>query len=769
MEKKGIAQKIVLWFIAALVMTGVIYASSITAHAVSGPRPSQEAGIVIGYTHAGDWEILYLGSDKKTSAKFGGFSYSKKTNTLTISNTGSDEDYYLELYDMGDDFTIDVKGKNSLGYIGMYSNVSDRMNLTITGSGSLKLNSGGSYGAAIHGYANGKSNTKVTIDNTVNVTLHGGENIFTGKKEKAIVVENAKSSKQDNVFRIGGNKTGSTTVVRKKTKKGYTYSYGSTGKLVIKQSGKSFLNSEPSKSNTTTKTSISKASISVSSITYNGKARKPSVTVKLNGNTLKKDSDYTVSYSNNINAGKKAVVTIKGIGNYKDTATKNFTIGKCSMGKEYISAELDKTSYEYTGKEITPGITVYFNGKTKLKKGTDYKVSYLYNKKIGKAYVEVTGKGNFESTSRLFGFNITKAKQPIEISTGSFSVPYAKVGESQDVTVSGIKESAGLTVTSSNTSVATIKKADSKYRITFRGAGTTKLKFKTNKETTHYKVTTKTIEITVVDNRKVPTITLPKQSYVLDLEDALFNLGATTESNGALTYTSSDNSIVTVDAAGNVTIKKKEGKATITVKVEETKTYKTANKAVQITVTDKSLYWPVRRGDDRIPETYISSHPGDIVAGNPHRGIDIGNADGAKWYSATDGTIVYIFDGCQTNGSKSHADCHPNHPELKASSNNYGVVCNNGFGNGCIIKSIIDGKTYYFQYAHMDSISTDLKNLKEGDQISKGTCLGTVGDRGFSFGTHAHFEIDLETTLGSYWGEPVNNDPERGSIFYYVY
>ena len=249
MEKKGIAQKIVLWFIAALVMTGVIYASSITAHAVSGPRPSQEAGIVIGYTHVGDWEILYLGSDKKTSAKFGGFSYSKKTNTLTISNTGYNEDYYLELYDMGDDFTIDVKGKNSLGYIGMYSNVNDRMNLTITGSGSLKINSGGSYGAAIHGYANGKSNTKVTIDNTVNVTLHGGENIFTGKKEKAIVVENAKSSKQANVFRIGGKKTGSTTVVRKKTKKGYTYSYGSYS-LKIKKSGDSFLKNSPAKSDT---------------------------------------------------------------------------------------------------------------------------------------------------------------------------------------------------------------------------------------------------------------------------------------------------------------------------------------------------------------------------------------------------------------------------------------------------------------------------------------------------------------------------------------
>ena len=122
-----------------------------TADAVSGPRPSNEAGIAIGFTHVADSEIMYLGSDKKTTASFEGFKYNKKNNTLTLDNIGTGEEYYLSVYDMGDDFKINVKGKNSLGFIEAYSNVKDRMNLTITGTGSLTVNSGGGFGAAIHG------------------------------------------------------------------------------------------------------------------------------------------------------------------------------------------------------------------------------------------------------------------------------------------------------------------------------------------------------------------------------------------------------------------------------------------------------------------------------------------------------------------------------------------------------------------------------------------------------------------------------------------
>ena len=73
--------------------------------------------------------------------------------------------------------------------------------------------------------------------------------------------------------------------------------------------------------------SIAGASVSgiADSYNYTGAAIKPTPTVTLGGKTLTSGTDYTVSYSNNTNAGT-ATVAIVGKGNYTGTLTKNFTI-----------------------------------------------------------------------------------------------------------------------------------------------------------------------------------------------------------------------------------------------------------------------------------------------------------------------------------------------------------------------------------------------------------------------------------------------------------
>ena len=135
--------------------------------------------------------------------------------------------------------------------------------------------------------------------------------------------------------------------------------------------------------------SISKASVTLSTSTYayDGKAKTPSVTVKVGEKTLKKDTDYTVSYSNNTKVGT-AKVTITGKGNYTGSVSKTYSI-KNNFKKATISGISTKA---FTGKNITQSITVKYNGKT-LKNGTDYTVSYSNNKKIGTATVKITGKG----------------------------------------------------------------------------------------------------------------------------------------------------------------------------------------------------------------------------------------------------------------------------------------------------------------------------------------------------------------------------------------
>lgn len=73
---------------------------------------------------------------------------------------------------------------------------------------------------------------------------------------------------------------------------------------------------------------LSEASVTLSkaTYTYNGKAKKPTVSVTLDDVTLSAEQ-YDVAYSDNINAGT-ATVTITGKGAYTGTVIKTFTIKK---------------------------------------------------------------------------------------------------------------------------------------------------------------------------------------------------------------------------------------------------------------------------------------------------------------------------------------------------------------------------------------------------------------------------------------------------------
>ncbi len=86
--------------------------------------------------------------------------------------------------------------------------------------------------------------------------------------------------------------------------------------------------------------------------------------------TLKLNVDYTVTYRNNINVGgEKATVTIKGIGEYQGTVTKEFDITQKSISKVTLSAVGDIKYGE------VPEVTV-MDGTKELVKGRDYTVSW---------------------------------------------------------------------------------------------------------------------------------------------------------------------------------------------------------------------------------------------------------------------------------------------------------------------------------------------------------------------------------------------------------
>ena len=213
--------------------------------------------------------------------------------------------------------------------------------------------------------------------------------------------------------------------------------------------------------------SISKASVTLSTSTYayDGKAKKPGVTVKLNGKTLKNGTDYTVSYSNNTKVGT-AKVTITGKGNYTGSVSKTYSI-KNNFKKATVSGISTKA---FTGKNITQSITVKYNGKT-LKNGTDYTVFYSNNKNIGTATVKITGKGSFTGTITKT-FKINPAKQEIQKLTAkskAFFVDWAQKGsatgyEIQYATNSKFTSAKKVTITNKKTDKTTISKLSGKKK-----------------------------------------------------------------------------------------------------------------------------------------------------------------------------------------------------------------------------------------------------------------------------------------------------------------
>ncbi len=137
----------------------------------------------------------------------------------------------------------------------------------------------------------------------------------------------------------------------------------------------------------------SDVSLSSTSETYTGYPIEPTVSV----GSLVLNEDYTLTYSNNTNAGTTAEVKVEGIGNYANTVTKTFTITAKAISDSDVSGI--NASYTYDGNAITPEPVVIVDNK-KLTKDTDYNVDYTSNTAIGTntAEVKVVGTGNYSGT-----------------------------------------------------------------------------------------------------------------------------------------------------------------------------------------------------------------------------------------------------------------------------------------------------------------------------------------------------------------------------------
>lgn len=116
----------------------------------------------------------------------------------------------------------------------------------------------------------------------------------------------------------------------------------------------------------TIKLGTANVTLSNNNYIYDGKEKKPDVTVKYGYATLQQGTDYTVEYSNNTKAGT-ATVTIKGTGIYSGTVSKNFEI-KEALYTVYgyqviINGNFDLKYYIDLSKEVANDTDAYIEFK----------------------------------------------------------------------------------------------------------------------------------------------------------------------------------------------------------------------------------------------------------------------------------------------------------------------------------------------------------------------------------------------------------------------
>ena len=319
---------------------------------------------------------------------------------------------------------------------------------------------------------------------------------------------------------------------------------------------------------------ISKCTVTLSrtSFTYTGNENKPAVTVKNGSTTLVRDTDYTVSYSNNRNAGTGTAI-VKGTGNYNGSSSANFKIAKAAQKikvtinkkkinvRKYaqikVTGNKGKLSYVSSSKKIA-----VVNSKGKVKGKYPGKVTITVKAAANNNYNAASKK----ITVKVKGYAMTKANTKITLSKKKYTYDGKAKKPKVKVKYKGktLKKGKHYKVVYQDN----INAGKAKVIIKGKGnyVGTVKKAYKIDQAKNPMKVT---VPNEFVDINKTLQIKVKK-------------------AKGKVTYTSSDKKIATVDKDGLIR-GKKMGDVKITVEAEGNDNYKPAKKVLKISVGTQDL------------------------------------------------------------------------------------------------------------------------------------------------------------------------------------
>ena len=209
-----------------------------------------------------------------------------------------------------------------------------------------------------------------------------------------------------------------------------------------------------------------------------------------------------------------------------------------------------------------------FDGSEKaLDRKADTSQGHVYGMKIadGKLYYQTT-KEPYTKERENYVYSIASDISKLEMKLSGTSYAYTGSARKPKVTIDGLVNGTDYTVVyKNNTNVGTATVV-----VTGRGE--------------YVGTLTRTFSI----YRGTQNISVLNSTYTKTYGDTAFNLQAQSSFGGKLTYTSADQSVVSVSSNGTVTIKG-PGSTTITINGAETSKYKAAEKSIPIVVNQKKL------------------------------------------------------------------------------------------------------------------------------------------------------------------------------------
>ena len=328
--------------------------------------------------------------------------------------------------------------------------------------------------------------------------------------------------------------------------------------------------------------------VTIGDATYTGQPLTPTVTVKDGNTVLTEGTVYTLSYSNNTDAGlstagdKAPSVTItakSSDGQYAGSVTKTFTIQKAAATISYETTAVNKT---FGDADFTNPLTVTGDGSVTY--SSDNESVATVNSESGLVHIVGSGNANITATvadGNNFTYAVKTAQYAIGVNTAAMTVsangytgPYD--GQSHTITVT-VTEPEGTTVKyGTKAGEYTMDEAPA-----YTDAGEYTVFYQVTKEN----YTTVVASAIVTIQKAAATISYETGSVIKNFGDADFINALTVTGDGSVTYASDNENVATVDSeTGEVTIKEL-GNANIIATVVDGKNYTYAVKTAQYALT----------------------------------------------------------------------------------------------------------------------------------------------------------------------------------------